>query len=109
MDAMELNFTDSEIAETVERFYTFEYSYSYGHCSGNDCKKKTRKVVHNRGTKNEWTETITTYYCDKNHKWLHGKVTNKTLDEVLESYNFTDKEKDLYAMYLGQINVMTGG
>ena len=109
MDAMELNFTDAEISETVERFYTFEYSYSYGHCSGNDCKKKTRKVVHNRGTKNEWTETITTYYCDKNHKWLHGKVTNKTLDEVLESYNFTDKEKDLYAMYLGQINVMTGG
>ncbi len=109
MDAMELNFTDAEISETVERFYTFEYSYSYGHCSGNDCKKKTRKVVHNRGTKNEWTETITTYYCDKNHQWLYGKVTNKTLDEVLESYNFTDKEKDLYAMYLGQINVMTGG
>lgn len=109
MDAMELNFTDAEIAETVERFYTFEYSYSYGHCSGNDCRKKTRTVVHNRGTKNEWTETITTYYCDKNHQWLHGKVTNKTLDEVLESYNFTDKEKDLYAMYLGQINVMTGG
>lgn len=106
---MELNFTAEEIAETVERFYTFEYSYSYGHCAGNDCKKKTRKVVHNRGTKNEWTETITTYYCDKNHQWLHGSVTNKTLDEVLESYNFTDEEKDLYAMYLGQINVMTGG
>lgn len=109
MDAMELNFTDEEIAETVERLYTFEYSYSYGHCAGNDCKKKTRKVVHNRGTKNEWTETITTYYCDKNHQWLYGSVTNKTLDEVLESYDFTDKEKDLYAMYLGQINVMMGG
>lgn len=109
MDAMELNFTAEEIAETVERFYTFEYSYSYGHCAGNDCKKKTRKVVHNRGTKNEWTETITTYYCDKNHQWLHGSVTNKTLDEVLNSYNFTDEEKDLYAMYLGQINVMMGG
>lgn len=109
MDAMELNFTDEEIAETVERFYTFEYSYSYGHCAGNDCKKKTRKVVHNRGTKNQWTETITTYYCDKNHQWLYGSVTNKTLDEVLESYDFTDKEKDLYAMYLGQINVMMGG
>ncbi len=109
MDAMELNFTAEEIAETVERFYTFEYSYSYGHCAGNDCKKKTRKVVHNRGTKNQWTETITTYYCDKNHQWLYGSVTNKTLDEVLESYDFTDKEKDLYAMYLGQINVMMGG
>lgn len=109
MDAMELNFTAEEIAETVERFYVFEYSYSYGHCAGNDCKKKTRKVVHNRGTKNQWTETITTYYCDKNHQWLYGSVTNKTLDEVLESYDFTDKEKDLYAMYLGQINVMMGG
>lgn len=109
MDAMELNFTDEEIAETVERFYTFEYSYSYGHCAGNDCKKKTRKVVHNRGTKNQWTETITTYYCDKDHQWLHGKVTNKTLDEVLASYDFSDREQELYEMYLGQINVMMGG
>lgn len=109
MDAMELNFTAEEIAETVERFYTFEYSYSYGHCAGNDCKKKARKVVHNRGTKNQWTETITTFYCDKSHQWLHGSVTNRTLDEVLNSYNFTDEEKDLYAMYLGQINVMMGG
>lgn len=109
MDAMELNFTDAEIAEMVERFYTFEYSYSYGHCAGNDCKKKTRKVVHNRGTKNQWTETITTYYCDKDHQWLHGKVTNKTLDEVLASYDFSDREQELYEMYLGQINVMMGG
>lgn len=109
MDAMELNFTDEEIAETVERFYTFEYSYSYGHCAGNDCKKKTRKVVHNRGTKNQWTETITTYYCDKSHQWLHGSVTNKTLDEVLASYDFSDREQELYEMYLGQINVMMGG
>ena len=106
---MELEFTAEEIAETVERFYTFEYSYSYGHCAGNDCKKKTRTVVHNRGTKNEWTETITTYYCDKNHQWLHGSVTNKTIDEVLASYNFTDREQELYEMYLGQINVMMGG
>lgn len=109
MDAMELNFTDEEIAETVERFYTFEYSYSYGHCAGNDCKKKTRKVVHNRGTKNQWTETITTYYCDKNHQWLYGSVTNKTLDEVLASYDFSDREQELYEMYLSQINVMMGG
>ena len=109
MEAMELNFTAEEIAETVERFYTFEYSYSYGHCAGNDCKKKTRKVVHNRGTKNQWTETITTYYCDKDHQWLHGKVTNKTLDEVLASYDFSNREQELYEMYLGQINVMMGG
>ncbi len=109
MDAMELNFTAEEIAETVERFYTVEYSYSYDHCAGNDCKKRTRKVVHNRGTKNEWTETITTYYCDKNHQWLHGSVTNKTLDEVLASYDFSDREQELYEMYLGQINVMMGG
>ncbi len=106
---MELEFTAEEIAETVERFYTFEYSYSYGHCAGNDCKKRERKVVHNRGKKNEWTEVIVTYYCDKNHQWLHGSVTNKTLDEVLASYNFTDREWELYEMYLGQINVMMGG
>ena len=106
---MELNFTAEEIAETVERFYNFEYSYSYGHCAGEDCKKRERKVVHNRGTKNEWTETITTYYCDKNHQWLYGSVTNTPLDEVLASYNFTDREQELYEMYLGQINVMMGG
>ncbi|MBD5130073.1 MAG: hypothetical protein HDT43_09140 [Ruminococcaceae bacterium] len=106
---MELKFTAEEIAETVERFYKFEYSYSYGHCAGEDCKKRERRVVHNRGTKNEWTEVIVTYYCDKNHKWLHGSVTNKTLDEVLESYNFSDREQELYEMYLGQINVMMGG
>lgn len=106
---MELEFTAEEIAETVERFYTFEYSYSYGHCAGEDCKKRERRVVHNRGTKNEWTEVIVTYYCDKNHQWLHGSVMNTPLDEVLASYNFSDREWELYEMYLGQINVMMGG
>ncbi len=106
---MELNFTAEEIAETVERFYNFEYSYSYGQCSGRDCQRSVREIVHNKGKDNEWTETITTYYCDKNHQWLYGSVTNKTLDEVLASYNFTDREQELYDMYLGQINVMMGG
>ena len=106
---MELNFTVEEIAETVERFYNFEYSYSYGQCSGWNCQRSVREIVHNKGEDNEWTETVTTYYCGRNHQWLYGKVTNKPLDEVLESYDFTDEEKDLYSMYLEQINIMTGG
>lgn len=109
MEAMELNFTAEEIAETVERFYNFEYSYSYGQCSGRNCQRSVRKIVHNKGEDNEWTETVTTYYCGRNHQWLYGEVTNKPLDEVLESYDFTDEEKDLYSMYLEQINIMTGG
>lgn len=106
---MELNFTAEEIAETIERFYTFEYSYSYGQCSGRNCQRSVREVVHNKGKDNEWTETVTTYYCGRNHQWLYGEVTNKPLDEVLESYDFTNEEKDLYSMYLEQINIMTGG
>lgn len=106
---MELNFTAEEIAETVERFYNFEYSYSYGQCSGRNCQRSVCEVVHNKGKDNEWTETVTTYYCGRNHQWLYGEVTNKPLDEVLESYDFTDEEKDLYSMYLEQINIMTGG
>lgn len=106
---MELNFTAEEIAETVERFYTFEYSYSYGQCSGRDCQKSETEITHNEGEDDEWTETITTYYCGRNHQWLYGEVTNKPLGEVLDSYDFTDEEKNLYTMYLGQINVMTGG
>ncbi|MBD5157310.1 MAG: hypothetical protein HDT13_06735 [Butyrivibrio sp.] len=106
---MELNFTAEEIAETIERFYTFDYSYSYGHCSGRDCQRSVSEVVHNRGEDNEWTEIVTTYYCGRNHQWLYGEVTNKPLNEVLDSYNFTDEEKDLYSMYLEQINIMTGG
>lgn len=106
---MELNFTAEEIAETIERFYTFDYSYSYGHCSGRDCQKSETEIVHNEGEDNEWTETVTTYYCGRNHQWLYGEVTNKSLNEVLDSYNFTDEEKDLYSMYLEQINIMTGG
>ncbi|MCH5204949.1 MAG: hypothetical protein J1F03_09370 [Oscillospiraceae bacterium] len=109
MDALELNFTAAEIAETVERFYIFEYYYTYGNCSGQDCKKRERTVVHNRGTRNEWTEVITTYYCDVNHQWLNGKVTNIPLDDVLSSYGFTDREWELYQMYLEQINIMMGG
>lgn len=109
ISVMELNFTADEIAETVEKFYTFEYSYSYGQCSGRNCQKSETEITHNEGEDDEWTETITTYYCGRNHCWLYGSVTNKTLDDVLDSYNFTDEEKDLYSMYLEQINIMTGG
>ncbi len=109
ISAMELIFTAEEIAETVERFYIFEYSYSYGQCSGRDCQKSETEITHNEGEDDEWTETITTYYCGRNHCWLYGSVTNKTLDDVLESYIFTDEEKTLYSMYLEQINTMTGG
>lgn len=106
IQSMELKFTPQEIAETVERFYTFEYHYTYGNCSGRNCKKSVTTIVHNEGEENEWTETRTTYYCDVNHQWLHGKVTNIPLEEVLASYGFTDEEWELYEMYVEQINSM---
>lgn len=56
----------------------------------------------------EYTVETTEYYCDVDHRWLHGEVTNHTADEVMEEYEFTDEEKALYEMYLAQIEAMTG-
>lgn len=94
IESVELNFTESDISETLERFYKFEYSYSYGNCSAPYCKE---------------SEDGSDNYCDVEHEWLHGEVTNVPLDEVLNSYSFDDDEKALYQMYLEQINVMLGG
>lgn len=94
IESMELNFTESEISETLERFYKFEYSYSYGNCGDPYCKER---------------EDGSGYYCDVEHKWLYGEVTNVPLNEVLNSYNFDEDERDLYQMYLEQINDMLGG
>lgn len=94
IESMELNFTESEISETLGRFYEFKYSYSYENCGDPYCKER---------------EDGSGYYCDVEHKWLHGEVTNVPLNEVLNSYNFDEDERDLYQMYLEQINDMLGG
>lgn len=106
---IEFNFTDEEIQAVVDKFFTFDYYYTYAHCSGGNCKKKVTTTVYNQGTPNEYVVVTTTYYCDVDHQWLNGEVTNHTLEEVLASYNFSDEEKNLYNMYLEQINKMLGG
>ena len=73
------------------------------------CKKKVTTTVYNQGTPNEYVVVTTTYYCDVEHQWLNGEVTNHTLEEVLASYNFSDEEINLYNMYLEQINKMLDG
>lgn len=106
---IEFNFTGEEIQAVVDKFFTFEYYYTYAHCNGGNCKKKVTRTVYNQGTPNEYVVVTTTYYCDVEHQWLNGEVTNHTLEEVLASYNFSDEEKNLYNMYLEQINKMLGG
>lgn len=106
---IEFNFTDEEIQAVVDRFFTFDYYYTYARCSGGNCKKRVTRTVYNRGTPDEYVVVTTTYYCDVAHQWLNGEVTNHTLEEVLASYNFSDEEKNLYNMYLEQINKMLDG
>ncbi len=106
---IEFNFTDEEIQAVVDRFFTFDYYYTYAHCSGGNCKKRVTRTVYNRGTPDEYVVVTTTYYCDVDHQWLNGEVTNHTLEEVLASYSFSDEETNLYNMYLEQINKMLGG
>lgn len=106
---IEFNFTDEEIQAVVDKFFTFDYYNTYAHCSGGNCKKKVTRTVYNQGTPDEYVVVTTTFYCDVEHQWLNGEVTNHTLEEVLASYNFSDEEKNLYNMYLEQINKMLGG
>ncbi len=105
---IKFEFTDDEIAEVIEKFYDFEYRYEYGNCHYPYCKCKTEMVIYNEGTPYEYTVESTEYYCDVQHQWLHGEVTNYTVDDVLSEYDFTDEEKDLYEMYLAQIKSMNG-
>lgn len=105
---IKFEFTDDEIAEVIEKFYDFEYRYEYGNCHYPYCKCKTEVTVYNEGTPYEYTVESTEYYCDVQHQWLYGEVTNYTVDDVLSEYNFTDEEKDLYEMYLAQIKSMNG-
>lgn len=106
---IEFNFTDEEIQAVVDKFFTFDYYNTYAHCSGGNCKKKVTRTVYNQGTPDEYVVVTTTFYCDVEHQWLNGEVTNHTLEEVLASYSFSDEEKKLYNMYLEQINKMLGG
>lgn len=105
---IKFEFTDSEIQEVIEKFYDFEYRYEYGNCHYPYCKCKTETVIYNEGTPYEYAVESTEYYCDVQHQWLYGEVTNYTVDDVLSEYDFTDEEKDLYEMYLAQIKSMNG-
>ncbi len=90
----DMMFTDEEIAEVIERYYDFNYYYTYGNCDG--CKEGH-------------TDDGGTYiYCDVDHQWLHGEVINYTLDEVLDSYGFTDEERDMFEVFYGQIEAFGG-
>ena len=105
---IKFEFTDDEIAEVIEKFYDFEYRYEYGNCHYPYCKCKTETVIYNEGTPYEYTVESTEYYCDVQHQWLYGEVTNYTVQNVMDGYDFTDEERDLYEMYLEQIRSMTG-
>lgn len=107
-EEIKFEFTEEEIQDVIDKFYTFEYNYTYGHCGVPYCKRKTTTTVYNEGTPYEYTVETTEYYCDVDHQWLHGEVTNHTADEVVEKYEFTDEEKALYEMYLSQIEAMMG-
>lgn len=105
---IKFEFTDDEIAEVIEKFYDFEYRYEYGNCHYPYCKCKTEVTVYNEGTPYEYTVESTEYYCDVQHQWLYGEVTNYTVQNVMDGYDFTNEEKDLYEMYLAQIKSMNG-
>ena len=105
---IKFEFTDDEIAEVIEEFYDFEYHYEYKNCNYPYCKCKTETVIYNEGTPYEYTVESTEYYCDVQHQWLYGEVTNYTVQNVMDGYDFTDEEKDLYEMYFEQIKSMNG-
>lgn len=105
---IKFEFTDDEIQEVIEKFYDFEYRYEYGNCHYPYCKCKTEVTVYNEGTPYEYTVESTEYYCDVQHQWLYGEVTNYAVQNVMDKYDFTDEEKDMYEMYLAQIKSMTG-
>lgn len=105
---IKFEFTDDEIQEVIEKFYDFEYRYEYGNCHYPYCKCKTEVTVYNEGTPYEYTVESTEYYCDVQHQWLYGEVTNYTVQNVMDEYDFTDEEKDLYEMYFAQIKSMNG-
>lgn len=107
-EEFEFEFTDEEIQEATDKFFTFDYWYTYGHCSAPYCKKQTTVTIYNQGTPYEVAVETTEYYCDVSHQWLYGEVKNHTAEKVMEEYAFTDEEKDLYSMYLAQITELTG-
>lgn len=107
-EEFEFEFTAEEIQEVTDKFFTFDYWYTYGHCSAPYCKKQTTVTIYNQGTPYEFAVETTEYYCDVSHQWLYGEVKNHTAEKVMEEYDFTDEEKDLYRMYLAQTIELTG-
>ncbi len=109
VDISELQFTEEEIDEVTEKFFDFDYWYSYGHCTCANCQREITVTVTNPGTPEQQVHVNTRYYCDVEHQWLHGEVVNFTLEEVLAGYSFNDEEMVLFAAYQDQINKMIGG
>lgn len=107
-EEFEFEFTGEEIQGVTDKFFTFDYWYTYGHCSAPYCKKQTTVTIYNQGTPYEFAVETTKYYCDVSHQWLYGEVKNHTAEKVMEEYAFTNEEKDLYRMYLAQTTELTG-
>ncbi len=105
---IKFEFTDDEIQGVIDDFYDFEYRYEYGNCHYPYCKCKTEIVVYNEGTPYEYAVETTEYYCDVEHQWLYGEVKNYSANDVMDGYDFTDEEKDLYETYLAQVASMNG-
>lgn len=54
--------------------------------------------------------TVTTIYCNNpNHCYLYGQVVNYGLETVMRKANFNDEQREIYEIYLTQIETVTGG
>lgn len=104
-----MQFTEEEIQAVVHQFFDFEYWYTYAHCSCQNCKRKITTTVTNPGKPNQQVNTSVSYYCDVEHRWLNGEVTNFTLEDVLAVYNFNSTEMTLFSTYHEQVELLIGG
>ena len=109
VDISELQFTYDEIAEVTGKFFDFDYWYSYSHCTCANCQREIKVTVTNPGTPEQQVHVNTRYYCDVEHRWLHGEVVNFTLEEVLDGYDFNTDEMYVFTAYQEQIKLMLGG
>ncbi|MBR5091142.1 MAG: hypothetical protein IK093_17080 [Ruminiclostridium sp.] len=109
VDITEMQFTYDEIVDVTGKFFNFDYWYSYAHCTCENCQREITVTVSNPGTPEQRVNVNVRYYCDVEHRWLYGEVTNFTLDEVLGGYNFSENEMVLFTAYQEQINLLTGG
>ena len=105
----DLQFTDEEIDEVTGKFFDFDYWYSYGHCTCENCQREIKVTVSNPGTPEQQVHVDVRYYCDVEHQWLYGEVTNYTLEEVLAGYGFNTDEMYVFTAYQEQVTLLLGG